>query len=169
MDHADRKNAAPESLRFTRLGAWLLELTMSIRLLLAAIAALGLAGCAQTPPGHSAHHPGASAAAAPGQAMPMARMDEHMKAMRGMHDRMARAKTPEERSALMAEHHKLMQEGMGMMGGMGPGGMGGMMGNMQGPGGDPAARQQMMEKRMEMMQSMMQMMMDRLPLPPARP
>lgn len=143
---------------------------MSIRLvsILAATAALGLAGCAQTPPGHSAHHPGASAAA-PAQPMPMARMDEHMKAMRVMHDRMARAKTPEERNALMAEHHKLMQEGMGMMGGMGPGGMGGMMGNMQGPGGDPAARQQMMEKRMEMMQSMMQMMMDRLPPVPAKP
>lgn len=143
---------------------------MSIRLIsiLAATTALGLAGCAQTPPGHAAHHPGASATA-PAQAMPMARMDEHMKAMRTMHDRMARAKTPEERNALMAEHHKLMQDGMGMMGGMGPGGMGGMMGNMQGPGGDPAARQQMMEKRMEMMQSMMQMMMDRLPPVPARP
>jgi hypothetical protein len=143
---------------------------MSIRLvsILAATTALGLAGCAQTPSRHAAHHPGASAPA-PGQAMPMARMDEHMKAMRTMHDRMTRAKTPEERSALMAEHHKLMQDGMGMMGGMGPGGMGGMMGNMQGPGGDPAARQQMMEKRMEMMQSMMQMMMDRLPPVPAKP
>lgn len=142
---------------------------MSIRLvsILAATAALGLVGCAQTPPGHAAHHPGASTPAT-GPAMPMARMDEHMKAMRTMHDRMARAKTAEERNALMAEHHKLMQDGMGMMGGMGPG-MGSMMGNMQGPGGDPAARQQMMEKRMEMMQSMMQMMMDRLPPVPAKP
>ncbi len=143
---------------------------MSIRLvsILAATAALGLAGCAQVPPRHAAYHAGASAPA-PGQGMPMARMDEHMKTMRTMHDRMVRAKTPEERNALMAEHHKLMQEGMGMMGGMGPGGMGGMMGNMQGPGGDPAAHQQMMEKRMEMMQSMMQMMMDRLPPAPAKP
>lgn len=138
---------------------------MSIRLIsiLATAATLGLAGCAQTPTDHAAHHPGASAAA-PGQPMPMVRMDEHMKAMRTMHDRMTRAKTPEERSALMAEHHKLMQESMSMMGGMG-----GMMGNMQGPGNDPAARQQMMEKRMEMMQSMMQMMMDRLPPVPAKP
>jgi hypothetical protein len=141
-----------------------------VRLLsvITATAALGLSGCAQTPPGHAAHHPGASTPAA-GPAMPMARMDEHMKSMRSMHDRMARAKTPEERNALMAEHHKLMQDGMGMMGGMGPGGMGGMMGNMPGPGGDPAARQQMMEKRMDMMQSMMQMMMDRMPPAPARP
>lgn len=143
---------------------------MSIRLvsILAATAALGLAGCAQFPPRHTAYHAGASAPA-PGQGMPMARMDEHMKAMRTMHDRMTRAKTPEERNALMAEHHKLMQEGMAMMGGMGPGSMGGMMGNMQGPGVDPAARQQMMEKRMEMMQSMMQMMMDRLPPAPVKP
>lgn len=149
---------------------------MSIRLvsILAATAALGLAGCAQVPPRHAGYPAGASAPA-PGQGMPMARMDEHMKTMRTMHDRVTRAKTPEERNALMAENHKLMQEGMAMMGGMGPGtmggmgGMGGMMGNMQGPGGDPAARQQMMEKRMEMMQSMMQMMMDRLPPAPAKP
>ena len=91
-------------------------------------------------------------------------------AMRAMHDKMSRARTPEERNALMAEHQKLMQEGMGMMGGMGPGGMGGMMGPGAGPApADPAARQQWMEKRMEMMQSMMQMMMDRLPPPPAKP
>ncbi|MGC1172560.1 hypothetical protein [Polaromonas sp.] len=146
---------------------------MSIRLvsILAATAALGLAGCAEFPPRHAAYHAGASAPA-PGQGMPMARMDEHMKTMRIMHDRVASAKTPEERNALMVEHHKLMQEGMAMMGGMGPGGrmgMGGMMGNMQGPGIDPAERQQMMEKRMEMMQSMMQMMMDRLPPVPAKP
>lgn len=132
---------------------------------IAATALLGLAACTHPPPGHTAHHAGAAAASAP--VMPMARMDEQMTAMRAMHDRMARAKSPEERNALMAEHHQLMQDGMGMMGGMGPGpkgGMSGMMGNMQGPG-DPAARQQMMEKRMEMMQSMMQMMMDRLPAP----
>ena len=77
--------------------------------------------------------------------------------------------TLEEMVALMAEHQKLMQEGMSMMGGMGPGGMGGMgMGGAPGATSpaDVAARQQMMEKRMEMMQSTMQMMMDRLP-PPA--
>ncbi|MDI1340153.1 hypothetical protein [Polaromonas sp.] len=150
---------------------------MSTRLIsiLAATTVLGLAGCAPMPPGHAAHHPGVSAPA-PGQGMPMARMDDHMTAMRAMHDRMSRAKTPEERNALMAEHQKLMQDGMGMMGGMGPGATGGMggMGGMTGPGtgpmaGDPAARQQWMEKRMEMMQSMMQMMMDRLPPAPAKP
>ena len=143
---------------------------MSFRLvsIIVVTAASGLAGCAQTRYGHMAHHPGA-AASATGQAMPMAdpgspmaRMDDHMTAMRAMHDRMSRARTPEERNALMAEHQKLMQEGMGMMGGM--------MGPGPGPmAGDPAARQQWMEKRMEMMQSMMQMMMDRLPPPPAKP
>ena len=93
-----------------------------------------------------------------------------MKAMREMHDKMMRARTPEERNALMAEQMKLMQDGMAMMGGMGPGGMGGMKG-MPGMGAMPtdmATRQQMMEKRMEMMQSMMQMMMDRMPAAPSK-
>jgi hypothetical protein len=93
--------------------------------------------------------------AGPGGAM--THMDAHMKAMREMHDKMMRAKTPEERNALMAEHRKLMQEGMAMMGGMGP------------MGGDMATRQKMMEKRMEMMQSMMPMMMDCMTQAPAKP
>lgn len=115
---------------------------------------------------HKAHHPaGAASAAIPAPAasksagMPdMAMMDKHMKAMQAMHDKMASAKTPAEREALMAEHMKLMQEGMSMMGGMAPG---------KAP--NAAARQQMMEKRMDMMQSMMQMMMDRMPMAPAAP
>ncbi len=113
--------------------------------------------------------PAPAAGGMPGMASPpaamtdrMAMMDTHMKSMREMHDKMARARTPEERNALMAEHMKLMQDGMAMMGGMGPGGMRGM-GAMS---GDGAGHQQMMEKRMEMMQSMMQMMMDRMPAAP---
>jgi hypothetical protein len=135
---------------------------------LAGALAITLAACAQTPatPGsadHAAHHPpgAASAAAAPAPTERMAMMDTHMKAMREMHEKMARARTPEERNALMAEHMKLMQEGMAMMGGMR--GMG-PMGAASAPA-DMAMRQQMMEKRMEMMQSMMQMMMDRMPAP----
>jgi hypothetical protein len=89
----------------------------------------------------------------------MAMMDKHMKTMQAMHDKMASAKTQAEREALMAEHMKLMQEGMSMMGGMAPG---------KAPA-SAAARQQMMEKRMDMMQSMMQMMMDRMPMSPAAP
>jgi hypothetical protein len=78
------------------------------------------------------------------------------------------ARTPEERSKLMAEQMKLMQGGMDMMGGMGMGGMRGMgpMGAASAPM-DMTTRQQMMEQRMEMMQSMMQMMMDRTAPAPA--
>ena len=116
---------------------------------------------------HKAHHPAGSASAAASKSMPgkttpeMARMANHMKAMQEMHDKMMAAKTPEERSALMADHMKTMQDGMTMMNGTSPGGMGSMKGDMP-------ARHQMMEKRMEMMQSMMQMMMDRLPAAPTK-
>ena len=97
----------------------------------------------------------------------MAKMDAQMKTMQGMHDKMMAAKTPDERSKLMAEHMKTMQDGMKMMDGMSGAGMGDMKG-MQGMTGDMAARHQMMEKRMEMMQTMMKMMMDRMSAPPAR-
>ena len=97
----------------------------------------------------------------------MGKMDAQMKTMQGMHDKMMNAKTPEERSKLMAEHMKTMQDSMTMMDGMSGAGMGGMKG-MQGMTGDMGARQQMMEKRMEMMQSMMKMMMDRMPAAPAK-
>lgn len=113
-----------------------------------------------------AHHPEAAAKAAktaPSKAAAkesMDKMDKQMIAMQEMHEKMMSAKTPEERSALMADHMKTMQDGMSMMGGMGAGKMKGRMPS------DPAGRQQMMEKRMDMMESMMQMMMDRMP-PPA--
>jgi hypothetical protein len=102
-------------------------------------------------------------------AMPdqMARMDAQMKTMQGMHEKMMNAKTPEERSKLMAEHMKTMQDGMAMMDGMSGAGMGGMKG-MAGMTGDMGARQQMMETRMDMMQAMMKMMMDRMPAAPAK-
>ena len=112
---------------------------------------------------HKAHHPAGSASAAatkpmPGKTTPeMARMANQMKAMQEMHDKMMAAKTPEQRSALMAEHMKTMQEGMVMMKGMG---------GMAGPKSPPdtmTERQTMMEQRMDMMQTMMEMMVDRLP------
>ncbi len=132
----------------------------------ATLTAVSVASFAQADQ-HKAHHPaGAASAAMPAPAtgkpagMPdMAMMDKHMKAMQAMHEKMASAKTPAEREALMAEHMKLMQEGMSMMGGMAPG---------KAPA-NAAARQQMMEKRMDMMQSMMQMMMDHMPMSPAAP
>ena len=116
---------------------------------------------------HQGHHPAGSASApaskaASGKSRPdMARMDIQMKKMREMHDKMTAAKTPEERNALMAEHMRAMNDGMSMMNGMSPAGMGGMKGDM-------AARHQMMEKRMEMMQTTVRMMMDRLPAAPAK-
>ena len=110
---------------------------------------------------------GAAPAASTATPEHMAKMDAHMKTMQAMHEKMMNAKTPEERSPLMAEHMKTMQDGMAMMDGMSGAGMGGMKG-MQGMTGDMGARHQRMEKRMEMMQGMMKMMMDRLPAPPAR-
>ena len=95
-------------------------------------------------------------------------MNEQMKAMHDMHQKMMAAKTPEERMVLMPEQMKLMQQGMSMMGGTG--GMGGMgMGasGATGKPGDMAARQTMMEQRMNMMQGMMQMMTDRMQMMPA--
>ena len=127
----------------------------SISLVIALAATLTLAACTTAPT-----MPMGSATA--GSMAPpdhMAKMDAQMKTMQGMHEKMMSAKTPEERSKLMAEHMKTMQDGMAMMGDMK---------GMQGMGGDMGARQQMMEKRMEMMQTMMKMMMDRLPATPAK-
>ena len=119
---------------------------------------------------HDSHHPAATGAVQIAQAAPgnpamstggmggMATAPGHadqMKAMQQMHEKMLAAKTPAERNALMAEHMKLMQNGMNMMGGMGAG-------TAPGKPADMAARQGMMEQRMDMMQSMMQMMMDRM-------
>lgn len=115
-----------------------------------------------------AHHPAAAASAAkvtkaaPTKAAAkktIKKMDQQMMDMRAMHDKMMSAKTPEERSALMADHMKAMQ------GGVGGADKDGMTGGMP---ADMATRQQMMEKRMEMMESMMQMMIDRMPPPAAR-
>ena len=93
-------------------------------------------------------------------------MANQMKAMQEMHAKMMATKTPEERSALMAEHMKTMQDGMDMMKGMG--GMGGMAGSKS-PPTSMTERQTMMEQRMDMMQTMMEMMVDRLPQTPAKP
>ena len=91
----------------------------------------------------------------------MAGMDEHMKKMQTLHDKMMSAATPEERQKAMEEARKEMQASMATMQPMMQGG--GMMGGgMMGQKGAPNvnAQMQMMEKRMDMMQMMMQMMMD---------
>ncbi len=136
---------------------------------LSLVFAVGIAGAPAWAAGtdeHQAHHPAVTASAPVSKATPgkpsdyVTRMDAQTKTMRAMHDRMMAAKTPEQRNALMLEHMKAMQEGMAMMSGTPPEGMGGVKGDM-------AAHHQTMEKRMEMMQAMMQMMMDRLPAAPA--
>ena len=106
----------------------------------------------------------ASSTAAPEH---MAKMDAQMKTMRETHDKMMSAKTPEERSKMMTEHMKTMQDGMGMMSAMPGAGMADMKG-MQGMTGDMAAHHQMMEKRMEMMKVMMTMMKDRMAAAPGK-
>jgi hypothetical protein len=119
-----------------------------------------LIGCAAVPGSaskaadeHAGHHrDGAAATAAP------AGYDRQMQAMHEMHQKMAAAKTREERVALMTDHMKTMQDGMGMMSRM----RGAMMGDKGMDGGksvnpmDPGT----MKRRMDMMEMMMQMMMD---------
>ena len=136
-----------------------------------ALVAVGATSWAAQHDQHKGHHPAGSASTSKstsGKTTPeMAQMDNQMKAMREMHDKMMAAKTPAERDALMAEHMKTMKEGMGMMKGMG--GMGGMAGTQaKGTPSDMTQRQSMMEQRMDMMQSMMEMMVDRLPQSPAK-
>ncbi len=134
---------------------------MKLGLGLSALALAQLAGCSVLPGSkdadeHAAHHPPGSAAATPAPAG----YDQHMKMMQEMHRKMAEAKTPEERAALMKDHMKTMQDGMVMMGQMRGGMMGGGMGM-----GDGKAPMSMapaaMKRRMDMMEMMMQMMMDR--------
>lgn len=139
---------------------------MRSTLFLASALALSMAASAQSAQDHAAHHPDA-ASAPPGQSkiapaktasQAAGQMDVQMKSMREMHDKMMAAKTPEERQALMAEHMKVMHDGMAMMGRMN----GGKLGNGM------SMNPETMVKRMDMMEMMMQMMMDREAMrPPA--
>jgi len=125
------------------------------------LAASVLAGCAQTAPTRGPVAGMPMQMQMPG-GMPMQMppgMDAQMKRMQQMHERMASARTPADRQALTAEHHKLMQEGMAMMSGMQ---------RMQPPAAGTPEAQRMMEMRMQMMESMMQMMMDRMNAMPQR-
>ncbi|MDV7395882.1 hypothetical protein RZS08_31110, partial [Arthrospira platensis SPKY1] len=106
------------------------------------LAIASFSAMAQTAAEHEQHHPGAAAPAA--AASPVnpeqqaSAMDRHLQAMRDMNRRMAEAKTPQERQALMAEHRQVMQDSMKMMGqmqvmpkaGMGAMGGSGMQGGM---------------------------------------
>ena len=118
---------------------------------LACALALGTASfvaTAQTAAEHAQHHPeGATPTAAPATPVTpeqqMSAMDRQLQLMRDMSRRLAEAKTPQERQALMAEHQKTLQDSMKMMGqmqgmpmaGMGMMGGGMMMGGAGMPGG----------------------------------
>lgn len=131
---------------------------------LALTAALGAGASAQTTApaatdkDHTAHHPAAAAKPSPkpvgaAPAAPANPMGGMMKSMQAMHEKMRAAQTPEERQALMAEHMKLMQDGMAMMSQMrGTGGGAGMGAGMN---------HDAMHQRVDMMEMMMQMMVDR--------
>ncbi|MEO8315735.1 MAG: hypothetical protein ABI859_10100 [Pseudomonadota bacterium] len=129
-----------------------------------ALATVGQAATPATPDEHAAHHP-AGAVAAP--KVDTAKVDQQMKMMQGMHEKMMTAKTPEERAALMQAHMKAMQDGMAMMGqmraSMGAGmPMGDKMGGMEKSSDKGMAMDHdLMHRRMDMMEAMMQMMMDR--------
>lgn len=85
-----------------------------------------------------------------------------MMMMQEMHQKMAAAKSPEERAALMKEHMKTMRDGMVMMGQMRrmtAGGMGKGAGTGS-PGSGMAMDADMMKRRSRMMEMMMDMTMD---------
>ena len=137
---------------------------MHIHIVITAALALALlTGCANR--GSEVQGMGAMHSAQSGQGMSMAQpgqmaqMDERLRAMTDAHGKLMSAKSPEERKALMAEHHKAMREGMAAMHSS--------MGTM-GPGRhcmDPAA----MHKHQAMMQMMMQMMAESPDAPPPVP
>jgi hypothetical protein len=128
---------------------------------------------AQAAADHDQHHPQQAPQSTPAQpqaATPdqaLSAMDRQLHHMREMSRKMAEARTPQERQALMAEHHQAMQDGMKMMGQMQGMGMRGGAGQADGSQmmGGMMQRHAMMEKRMEMMQAMLQMMLDRMPAP----
>lgn len=144
-------------------------------ILIAAMAAcLGLAIPAYA---DDAHHPEQAAAApqapADAPAQTLQKMQDKVKEMQGQLERVAKAKTDEDRQKAIAEHMMTMQENMmlarrmqdGMMGcPMMGSGMGAMMGQQGGPGDGSMqmgmmARMQQMEKRLDMMQMMMEQSM----------
>jgi hypothetical protein len=150
-----------------------MKLTIPIAVSTAFIFAAGYAW------GVDEHHPDAkaptaksapaSAVKAPAPAATVRKMQDNVKTLQGQLDRIAKAKTDEERQRAIADHMKTMQENMGLARSMQPemkmdcpmmgSGMGNGMGMMGGAG--PEGMQQM-EKRMDMMQTMMEQMSRRM-------
>jgi hypothetical protein len=122
-----------------------------MRSIITLCAAAALAGCAavRSGPDHAAHY---HSAGVDSQAVAGARMDMRMESMHEMHEKMAAAKSPAERQALMADHMKAMQDGMAATGSLKP---------LAGRGPGAPVNHEMMGKRMDMMEMMMQMMLER--------
>lgn len=168
----------------------------NIRLTLSALIFSSLASVALAQPApddHNAHHPAdtirtneapVAKNSPPADITPLLKqMNTQMTNMQQLHQKFQNANA-EERRALVAEHHTMMQEGMELM--MEASGqtqnmkmMGqGMMGSMNNSGanaqtGAPGMQMmsgmmqyhELMSKRMDMMLSMIQMMMDRMDTP----
>ena len=100
---------------------------------------------------HKAHHPTATKPVAK-SSKTQRQIDEQMKQMQAMHEKMMDAETPEQRAALMDEQMKSMQSSMHTMD---------MMKRDSEAMPMSVNAHQMMVKRMDMMQMMMQAMMDR--------
>lgn len=99
--------------------------------------------------------------------MNMQSMHQYMSDMQSTMDKIHSEKSDKKRLALMDQHMKEMQKGMGMMQGMMMGDMNGKNMPHQGKGSMPNTddmhnRQNMMEQRMDMMQMMMGQMMDHM-------
>lgn len=127
-----------------------------------------------------AHHPEpgkAQAAQAQPDGKTVQKMQDNLGRMRTQLERLAKAKTDDERQKIMGEHMQTMQENMGMARGMQSGMMGcpmmqggmGMMGEGMAGGDMMSKRMEMMEKRMDMMQMMMQGRMGMQPGEPPKP
>lgn len=125
--------------------------TAAVAVLLAAAAG----GCTSTSPQPPAQGPGMHGHGHGMMGPGAGNFDMHMRQMQEMHTRMMAAKTPEERQALRAEHHKAMRGGMAAMHEH--------MGAMQ-QGGQ--CTPEMMERHRNMMHMMMQMM-EETPADPA--
>ena len=111
--------------------------------------------------------PARAAAPSAAHAKAMAEMDHQLQRMLALHDRMMNAATMEERQRLMAEHRKVMQEGMGLMTRMLQSGQmtTGAQDGVPGPGGTPVDSEssvQLLLRGIEILQTMQLMMMDQL-------
>ncbi len=111
--------------------------------------------------------PTKAAAHAAAHAKAMAEMDHQLQRMLALHDRMMNAATMEERQRLMAEHRKVMQEGMGLMTRMLQSGQmtAGARNGAAVSGGTPVDSEtsvQLLLRGIEILQTMQLMMMDQL-------